>query len=106
MVTGITGKERLLIVRAELLPVLRAALLTAAAGGLALAFSFKAARTAVRNPGTGFVVDTVITAGSRDQSPVGLDFPANGGAVLPNVPGNLGHFKAFWSPAWIASLSS
>ena len=60
--TGIADKGGFLIVGTELFLIFGAALLAAPAGGLTLAFSTETARTAVRDPGAGFVVDTVVAA--------------------------------------------
>ncbi len=62
VVTGIADKGGSLIIRTELFPVLRAVLLATPAGSLALALSTVAAGAAVRDSGTGLMVDTVVAA--------------------------------------------
>ena len=62
VVAGIADKRGFLVIRTELFLILRTAFLAASAGGLALALSPETARTAVRNPGAGFVVDTIVAA--------------------------------------------
>ena len=96
--TGIADKGGLLIVRTELLPVLRTAFLAASAGSLALALSPETARTAVRNPGAGFVVDTVVATRSYNQTSVSFYFSSDSCPVFADVLCNLSDFEPFLEP--------
>ena len=98
VVAGITDKGRLLIIRTELLPVIRAAFLASSAGGLALAFPTVTAGTAIGDSATGLMVDTVIAIGSRDQPSVRFDLPADGSAVFADVFSDPGNFKPILEP--------
>ena len=98
VVTGIADKGGFLVVRTELFMVLRTAFMAASAGSLALALSPMTAGAAVRDSGTGLMMDTVVSIGSGDQPSVGFNLPANGGTVFANVPGNLCCLKPLLEP--------
>lgn len=75
--------------------VLRTAFLSSSTGGLALTLSTVTAGTAVQNPSTDFMMDTVVTIESGDPPSVYFNLPADGGTVFADVPSNLGHLNPF-----------
>ena len=87
------GSAEALHTAADLFLIIRASLLAAATGRLTLFLPAETAGTAVRNPGAGTMMDTIVAFGSGDQPAVCFDLSADSGSVLSDIFSNLCYFQ-------------